>query len=160
MTSALTKRLEKLEAPHRAASDRRWRAGMDGLLDSMSDEHRTSFWAWMDEQCGGRRILVYPGEATADVLFRLDPPALVRAVWLLMFQYMHGEPRPVLPPNVADVYLFDPKAFPANPCEECGYLLPMQSKLRADGTYHHLRLYEGECPACGRDNHQQEASTQ
>ena len=159
MTSALARRLKKLEAPQRAATDRRWREGIDLLLGSMSDEHRGSFWAWMDEHCGGRRIPVHPGETTADILFRLKPPALVRAVWLLMLEHMQSGGSPLLPPHVADVYLSDPDAFPANRCEGCDYLLPVQSKLRADGTYRHLRLYEGECPACGRDNHQEEADT-
>ena len=153
------RRLEKLEAPRKAASDRRWREGIDRLLDSMSTEHRGSFWAWMDEHCGGRRIPVYPGETTADILFRFKPPALVRAVWLLMLEHMQSGAAPLLPPTVADVYVNDPDAFPTNPCDGCDYLLPTQSKLLADGTYRHLRAYEGECPACGRDNRQQEAGT-
>jgi hypothetical protein len=66
---------------------------------------------------------------------------------------------PLLLPNVGDIYLNDSLAFPANRCEGCDYLLPVQSRLRADGTYRHLRLYEGECPSCGRDTHREEADT-
>jgi hypothetical protein len=61
-----------------------------------------------------------------------------------------------MPPNVAEVYLNDPRAYPADPCEACGYLLPTRSTLRADGTYRHLARYLGVCPVCGRDNHPQD----
>jgi hypothetical protein len=157
--TALTRRLDKLEAARRGADHQRWQVGIDRLLGSMSAEHRESLWAWMDTHCAGRRVSWYPGETTADVLFRLHPPALIRAVWLLMFEYMGGGTAPLLPPNVGDVYVGDPLAFPANPCDGCGYLLPTQTQLRADGTYRHLGAYEGECPVCGRDNHQLEPET-
>jgi hypothetical protein len=156
MTSVLARRVEKLTAAQRSADHQRWQAGIDRLLDSMSTEHRESFWAWMDEHCAGRRIPALPGERPVETILRLQPPALVRAVWILMLEYQTGGATPVIPPDVADVYLSDPDAYPANYCEGCRYLMPARSKLRADGSYRHLALYEGECPACGRDNHQED----
>jgi hypothetical protein len=64
-----------------------------------------------------------------------------------------------LAPAVAEVYLRDPQAYPANTCEGCGYLLPAKTKVRPDGTYRHLGLYLGTCPVCGLDNHPAEGAT-
>ena len=57
-----------------------------------------------------------------------------------------------LPPNVADVYVNDPDAFPAQPCEGCDYLLPMQSKLRAEmpGVDNHRRAWLARGRPCQR----------
>ena len=51
------------------------------------------------------------------------------------------------------MYRSDPDAYPVRGCTGCGYLLPMRSRLRSDGTYRHIAPYDGDCPACGRDSH-------
>jgi hypothetical protein len=51
-----------------------------------------------------------------------------------------------LPPEVAEVYLNDPDAYPTYGCDGCGYLMPTRSRPRADGTYRHIAWYLGECP--------------
>lgn len=159
MTAALTRRLEKLEAGRRDEYHARWQAGIDRLLLSMDRAHVTLLQDWMHEHCGGLTLHRLPGETWYTLLDRLRPPALVRAVWILMYEYM-GTGAPVaLPPNVAEVYLSDADAVPASPCDRCAYLMPTQSRLRPDGTYRHVGRYLGACPVCGLDNHPNEEMT-
>ena len=159
MTTALARRLEKLEADRRDKYHARWQSGIDTLLLSMDREHVAFFQDWMREHCGGLTLRRLPGDTWYDLLDRDKPPALVRAVWLLMCEYMDTGAPVSLAPSVAEVYLSDPDAFPANACEGCGYLLPTQSKVRPDGTYRHVGRYLGACPVCGRDNHPDEEMT-
>jgi hypothetical protein len=152
MTSTLTRRLQKIETRQRAVAASRWKAGIDQLLHSMDREHVTFVQEWMREHCGGLKLVPLPGESFPELLERLQPPALVRTVWLLMGSFITANTPVALGPEVAEVYLADPDAYPANSCEGCGYLLPTRSTIQPDGSYHHLASYEGECPVCGLDS--------
>jgi hypothetical protein len=148
----LERRLKKLEASQQASQHQRWCTGLDHLLRSMEPEDVERFQSWMHEQCGGSRIPVLLGETFVDLLQRLQPPALVRAVWVLMAAHVQTGAPVSLATAVADVYLNDPDAWPTNACEGCGYLLPTRSTLRPDGSYRHIATYEGICPVCERDS--------
>ncbi len=122
----------------------------------MAPEHVALFREWMTAHCGGQTIPTLPREPWPALLARLQPPALVRAVWVLMAEHMATGAPVTLPPEVADVYLSDSNAWPANPCAGCHYLLPTRSTIRPDGRYHHIAVYEGTCPVCGLGTQAQE----
>jgi hypothetical protein len=123
----------------------------------MESGHRDIFREWMIEHCGGFRIDARLGGTWHTLLGRYRPPALVRAVWLLMCEHMErGAPVSLAAP-VAEVYLADPDAYPANACEGCGYLMPSRSTINPNGAYQHVAWYMGDCPVCGLDNHPEEA---
>jgi hypothetical protein len=153
--ATVARRLEKLEAVRRAEEQVRHDAAIRAMGATMAPEHITLIQDWMREHCGGLSLTRLPGESWYDILERLKPPALVRAAWLLT-QYCVTDGMPAsLAPSVAEVYLADPDAYPANVCDGCGYLLPTKSKLRPDGSYRQIGWYMGECPVCGNDNHPQ-----
>ena len=158
MRTTFDRRLRALESAQRAALQQKWDAAILAMRDSMDREHIRVLVSWMNDHCGGTIGPSFRGgENWYDVLERLRPPALVRALWLIMAEHM-GRGAPVsLAPSVAEVYLADPDAFPANACDGCGYLLPTKTKLRSDGTYRHIGWYMGECPVCGLDNHPEKA---
>jgi len=154
MSTALGRRLKKLEGGLHAERSARWTTAMDGLLGSMEPEHVSRLQAWMREHVGGLRIPLRPGETVYALCSRYVPPALIRAAWLLMFEHMDSGAPVSLARAVAEVYLGDPDAFPVNPCEACGYLFPARASIRPDGTYRLLPgWYMGICPVCGLDNH-------
>ena len=155
MSTGLLRRVDRLEATRRAERAQRWKDGKEALFGSMEPAHRDIFRDWMFEHCGGFRPDTRPGDTTYTLLQRCRPPALVRAVWLLMAEHMErGTPVSLAPP-VAEVYLVDPDAFPANGCEGCGYLMPTRSTITPDGAYRHSAWYLGACPVCGRDHHEE-----
>ena len=152
MTTALARRLEKLEAVRRDQYDKRWRIAIDGLLRSMSREHVAEVQGWMRKHCGGLQLQRLPGDTWYSLLERYRPPALVRAVWVLMHAHMATRVPISLVPEVAEVYRADADAFPVNPCDGCGYLMPARARVLPDSTYRHLRgFYEGVCPVCETD---------
>ena len=133
---------------------------MDRLRGSMDPEQRRAVAGWLGEHVDGKRsggACGASGHVCARCLDRLDPPALARAIWLMMADHMTSGAPVAMPPHVAAVYLGDPSAYPANPCAGCGYLMPTQSRIRADGTYRHSGWYMGQCPVCGLDNHPDES---
>jgi hypothetical protein len=152
VSTALGRRLVKLEAVRRDEYEKRWRVAADRLLRSMDPDHVAELQGWMREHCGGLSVRRQPGDTWYSILERYEPPALVRAVWLLMSEQMAtGAPLSLIP-ELAEVYRSDPDAFPANPCGGCGYLLPTRARLRQDSTYIFLRgVYVGICPVCERD---------
>jgi hypothetical protein len=156
VSTALARRLAHLETARRTANTQTWDAAILKIRNSMEQEHIRFIATWMNDHCGGSIMPSFRrGENWYDIFERLRPPALVRALWLIMADHM-GRGAPVsLAPAVAEVYLSDPDAFPANACEGCGYLLPTQTRLRPDGSYRHIGWYMGECPVCGLDNHPQ-----
>jgi hypothetical protein len=156
MPATVARRLEKIEAAYRADEERRHAAGVRAMGATMAPEHIKLIQTWMHEHCGGHVLVRLPGESWYDILQRLQPPALVRASWLLMAHHMADGTPASLAPAVAEVYLADPDAYPTNACDECGYLLPTQSRLRPDGSYRQIGRYMGECPVCGNDNHPKE----
>lgn len=82
-----------------------------------------------------------PATGSAFVALRLPiPPGLVRAIWVMVFEYIDdGTPMVLLPPEVAQVYIDHPDVAPGEPCEDCGYLLPSRNGRLA---------YDGACPGC------------
>jgi hypothetical protein len=138
----LHRRLAKLEVSAREEQGQRWRAALQALSASLSQEHARLIRDWIVT----RDVLsVRCGIGHADTRFCLrcveaaDPPAIVRAMWVLTFAYVeHGTPV-ALPPEVAQIYLDRPEARAQTPCCDCGYLLPTcNGRLASDGP----------CPGC------------
>ena len=84
VSTTLARRLQKLEAVQRAKASACWKAGIACLHETMAEADYDALLSWMDRQCGGRSIPFLPGELLADLVLRLNPPALVRAAWILM----------------------------------------------------------------------------
>ena len=154
MSASLASRLGRVEAAVRAAQQARSDAAVHALGRTMAPEHIRFVQDWMVEHLGGMDVpIALPGESPAATFRRLRPPALVRAAWLIIDEHARNGTPVSLAPGVAEVYLEDPDAYPANPCEGCGYLLPTQATVRPDGRFRHRGLYVGTCPVCGRANH-------
>jgi hypothetical protein len=141
--STLGRRIDRLEGPARAEARRRPPVAVRGLARSLGREHGRSVHDWVVGHQGGvtrcscahRHDRVCPRCIEGD-----DPPALVRAVWVLICGHVeHGTPV-ALPPAVARVYVGHPDAVPGLPCAGCGYLLPARGGRLA---------YAGACPVCG-----------
>lgn len=117
---------------------------MQGLTRSMSLEHRRALRDWI---LGHRLTALRCPSAHAGDRFCLhciesaEPPALVRAAWVLIFTHVEREAPVTLPPTVARVYLDHQDAVPGRACEGCGYLLPARGGRLA---------YDGACPVCDR----------
>ena len=142
MNTALTRRIGKLEAGDREQRRQRFRAAVASLAASLTPAHARSIRDWvMATPPDGSACEV--GHAEHRFCLRCieadDPPALVRAMWVMLFEHIeHGVPV-TLPPDVAQVYVDHPDAVPAVPCPACGYLLPGR-----DGRL----AYDGPCPGC------------
>ena len=123
----------------------------------MDPEHARLVAAWLGGHVNGKQCGPHvdgPNHVCPRCIDRLAPPPLAHAVWLMLLDRTLSSGAPVaMPPNVAEVYLNDPRAYPADPCAGCGYLLPTQSAMRADGTYRHIGRYLGDGPVCGPDNY-------
>jgi hypothetical protein len=98
--------------------------------------------------------LFLDGENWYRALDRLKPPALVRAVLILVAHHVGTLLSVSLTPDIAEVYLSDPETWPVNDCEGCGYPMPGPARLLDDDTYEHLGGVDlRPCPVCGLDNH-------
>jgi hypothetical protein len=129
-------------------TERRMRHAVDDLRDSMLPEHVELVHHWTNHHVGDGR-LVDPGESWYARLERWQPPALVRAVWLLIAHHVETRLSVSLAPGVAEVYLSDADAWPVRPCVGCGYPMPGRAKLRPDSTYEHVGdISLGACPIC------------
>jgi hypothetical protein len=114
----------------------------------------------MREHLGGLdATIALPGESPYSTFARLRPPALVKAAWLLMDNHVRTGAPVSLAPEVAEVYLADPDAWPLAPCEGCRYPLPMRGTVHPDGSFGDVAYYLGRCPVCGLDNHPEEEGT-
>jgi hypothetical protein len=150
-------RLERLETAQRAADRQRRNAGIRQLGQTMAPEHIRFVQDWMREHLGSPdAVIARQGESIYATLTRLRPPALVRASWLMIDDHVRNDTPVSLAPAVAEVYLVDPAAYPADRCDGCGYLLPLRGTVRPDGSFHHVVWYLGACPVCGLDNHPEE----
>jgi hypothetical protein len=158
----LAKRLGAIEATARQDTERCWEAAVESLKATLAPEHAQLIAGWLrgpDARVRGADHGHGHGRVCTRCILDCDPPPLVRAALLMLIDSAVTSGAPVaLPPHVAEVYLTDPQAYPTNPCEGCGYLLPTRSKIRQDGTYRHIAGYVGECPACGLDNHDEEGA--
>ena len=157
MSTALARRLAKLEAQSKQQHVRRWHAAIDRLVATMDPEHAQFVHDWLEEHINGK-LLGGPCDdgqrhVCPQCVDRLNPPALPRAVWLMLLDHTFGSGAPVaMPPEVADIYLNDPDAYPLDPCEGCGYLMPMRCTFSPDGRYRPLATYVGACPVCGQES--------
>jgi hypothetical protein len=148
--STLTRRVGVLEGAVQGELRRRLGAAVVRLRETMAPEHARLVAGWLREHGWGERGGGDPGHPShpctgrpdhgcAGCIDRLDPPALVRAAWVLIFEHIrHGAPV-ALPPEVARAYLEHQDAAPAAPCAGCGYRLPARGGRLA---------YAGACPAC------------
>jgi hypothetical protein len=158
--ATLTTRLERLEAAQRTIHQERHNAGMQALGRTMDPEHVRLVQDWMRERLGGLKArIALPGESPYATFARLGPPALVRAVWLLLDAQVRTGCPVSLAPQVAEVYLADPDAWPMAPCEGCQYPLPMRGNVHPDGSFSDVAYYLGTCPVCGLDNYPEEEAT-
>jgi hypothetical protein len=140
--SALTRRVGLLEGAVQRELRRQFGDAVVRLRETMAPEHARLVASWMREHGGGERGRDDPGHpshACAGCIDRLDPPALVRAAWVLLFAYVRQGAPVALPPEVARAYLEHQDAAPAAPCAGCGYRLPARGGRLA---------YAGACPAC------------
>jgi hypothetical protein len=151
MTTTLGRRVGLLEGAVQRELRRQCGAAVVRLRETMAPEHARQVVSWMrghglGERRGGdpghpsHPCTARPNHACAACIDRMGPPALVRAVWVLIFEHLgHGAPV-ALSPDVARVYLEHPDAAPGRPCSGCGYRLPARGGRLA---------YAGACPVCG-----------
>ena len=149
--------LQRPRAPHpdhaEWFTERRMGDAVDDLRDSLAPEHAASIDRWIEARGAVGEELGLPGESVRDLLDRLRPPTIVRAVWLLIGHHVQTRLSVSLAPPVAEAYLRDPDAWPASPCGGCGYPLPAHVTLRPDNRFEDVRrMYMGACPICGLDN--------
>jgi hypothetical protein len=156
----LARRLDALEDAARRDTERRWRAAIDRLRETMDPEHASGVAAWLRQHVEGKRWGAHadgPDHVCPRCIDRLAPPALARGVWLMLIDHLTSGAPVAMPTSVAEVYLSDPHAYPANACEGCGYRLPTRSRVGPDGAYRHLAVYHAVCPVCGSDKSPEES---
>jgi hypothetical protein len=164
VNTVLERRLARLETDASQRQQQRWHAAVETIRETMDPKHCNEVAAWLRQHVDGKR---HCGPCDGDprhvcprCLNALNPPALARAVWLMLLDHTVRSGAPVaMLPDVADVYLNDPDAYPANPCSGCGYLMPTRSKIRPDGSYDHIATYDGDCPVCGLDSRKRQERT-
>jgi hypothetical protein len=157
--ATVARRLERLEAAQRADAQRRHDAATRELGRTMAPEHIQFAQDWMRERFGStRRRIALPGESPYATFERLNPPALVRAILLLLDSHERTGAPLSLVPAVAEVYLADQDAYPANPCDGCRYPLPIRGTVRPDGSFSDVIYYVGACPVCGLDTDSEEGA--
>ena len=142
MSTALTRRLGKLEHVVRDERAQRLHAGARRLMDTLTSDHlRTiSTWILRPERTSVRCTEGHSAlRCCPRCLDAAAPPALVRALWILLFEHMERGTPVALAPEVAQVYINHPDALPEHPCLVCGYLLPARSGNLA---------FTGRCPSC------------
>jgi hypothetical protein len=143
--NTLGRRVGPLEGAVQRELRRQFAAAAVQLRETMAPAHARLVAGWLrdhEHERGDQR-----GEHTgrhhacAGCIDHLDPPTLVHAAWVLIFEHhRHGAPV-ALPTEVARVYLEHPDATPAIPCSVCGYRLPARAGRLA---------YAGPCPVCSR----------
>jgi hypothetical protein len=156
VTATLEGRLDRAAAAARVNFDRRWKAANDTLFRALTPEHRRIIADWFagsppldGPPCPFQHR---PSPHFCDrCIDSVNPPALIKAMWRMVVAHVMTGAPVALPPEVAQIYVDDPDAVPARPCDRCGYLLPMRAKLRADRTYRFLASYDGPCPVCETD---------
>ena len=115
---------------------------MQSLNSSLTREHAQRIRAWILQ----REVMsVRCGIGHADTRFCIrciegaDPPAIVRAMWIMLFEHMTQGVPVALPPSIAQVYIDHADTVPGAPCPGCSYLLPARGGRLA---------FTGACPVC------------
>jgi hypothetical protein len=142
----LHRRLVKLEVSAREEVRQRFHAAVLQLRASLNREQARTISQWIREHVIGRDIMTADCEAGHGVdrfclrcIEAANPPAMVRAAWVLVFEHIEHGTSAALPPEVAQVYVDHPNARPEFACSGCGYLLPGHGSRAA---------YAGPCPGC------------
>jgi len=149
MSGALARRLGRLETMAAADAEQRWHAAMRALGATMTPEHIALVQAWQAQAEVRAAFAARPHDPLLTRILRLDPPALVCAVMLLVaWHVLYGSPLS-LPDYVADVYVRDPDAIPGSACDRCSYYMPVRGRLLPTGQIEFGEEgYFGPCPIC------------
>jgi hypothetical protein len=142
VSTALARRLGKLEATAKAGQLRLLRPVMSRLTEALTPEHRQPLRDWA-VQVDARAAACMAPHVGAQACLRccgeVEPPALVRAISTLVAEHINRGTPVLLPPEIAQVYVDHTDAIPEIRCTDCGYLLPARAGRLA---------YAGPCPGC------------
>jgi hypothetical protein len=149
VSAGLARRLSRLEMVAAADAGRRWHAAMRVLGATMTPEHIALVRAWDARPEVRADFTAHPRDPLLVRILRLDPPALVRAVTLMVtWHVLDGTPLS-FPDYVAEVYVRDPDAIPGLACDRCGYYMPVRGRLLPTGQIAYGEEgYFGPCPVC------------
>jgi hypothetical protein len=141
VSTALARRLVKLEMSAFAMQEQRQNEAIRQLCASLAREHASVMRAWLTSDATSVRCGSVHGVTRFcwECIEATDPPALVRAMWTVFFRRVQVGAPAVLPADVAQVYVDHVDAVPGRPCAACGYLLP---------TRHGRLAYTRGCPGC------------
>lgn len=144
MSTALARRLRQVEEATRDRLLRRLHAAIDEQIVSLTSEHQRRLTDGVRAvRAEPTAMLVHAGRSLSHVcascIDGYDPPALLRAAWILLVHRTLGGAPALLPPAIAAVYDREPAARPAVPCTRCSYLLPTLRGAVVAGV---------SCPVC------------
>lgn len=142
--STLTRRVGMLEGAVRQKLTRQFGVAVVRLRQTMAPEHARQVGVWLREHVIGAQRGNHTGDpnhACRSCIDERDPPALVRAFWILLFEHLWRGAPVALPPEIAQIYRDHHDVAPVIACTVCGYLLPTRNGQLA---------YDRPCPVCSR----------
>ena len=146
--AGLTARLGSLERTARARLVDRFKAAGHAQRATMAPEHVRIAEEWHASPEVRADWLRHPRDPWPARLERLQPPALVRAMYWLVFRHLDTGAPSDLPPHVAAVYVDDPDAWPVAEFRCCGYPAPVRIRWGRGGQPEVALAYFEECPLC------------
>jgi hypothetical protein len=144
MSTALARRLNRLEEVAREAQLRRLRDAVREMAPSLAPEHCRALGhelrALVDSPTSRTMHASYGrNHICPSCIDRHRPSSLARAGWVLLVDRSFGGGPALLPPPIAAVYEQYPDARPASRCINCGYLRPARRGVLVPGV---------SCPGC------------
>jgi hypothetical protein len=131
-------------------SDVQVEARFNSLLESMDPEHARNLLDelhFCDSWCNSKATHRQSGRRDES---NREPRALSHLAQAALSIICAIESGPAaLPPQVAQVYIEDPKALPIQDCEDCGYLVPATAPAWSAAGHRPGRSYFERCPLCG-----------
>ena len=144
--AGLAGRVRRLE-PKIAADLARCQRDVQGaLLATMTPEHVEVLRTWYATARAAWEAS--PREMLWRKLLRLEVPALPRAMCILIACHFETGGPLDLRPEVAEVYLADPDAWPLDRCADCGYLWPVQCEPLGRWGLEVVGRYTRRCFLC------------